>query len=316
MTAAAIGIFGFLYVSFQSDLAVAQHRISEGSHVLNTAYGPMQYADVDHGYPVLFVHGLGSDHALILSQVLLDQNNVRIIAPSMFGFLGTPVPPGASNASLASEADAYSSLLDRLNVTSRVAVIGYSAGGPSSIEFALRHADRTSSLILVSAIVHPIQPPSAMDINNQLHNAMLKSDFLMWLTMKYLQPTFVTFFAVTPALKAGLSAQDNAWVSNVVFPSLLPISEREPGISHHTTDFAQINYSLERIRVPTLIIDAKDDLGPPANAMFSTSPSHSAYAAEKIPNAVHIEYDTGGHLLLGHEREAKSAIMKFIDQNQ
>jgi pimeloyl-ACP methyl ester carboxylesterase len=138
----------------------------------------------------------------------------------------------------------------------------------------------------------------------------------MWLTTKYLQPTFVTFFAVTPELKAGLSPQDNAWVSNVVIPSLLPISEREPGISHHTTDFARINYPLEQIRVPTLIIDAKDDLGPPANAMFSTSPSHSAYAAEKTPNAVHIEYATGGHLLFGHEREAKAAIMKFIGQYQ
>lgn len=90
-----------LYMNFQTDSAAARERVIEGSQVINTASGPIEYADVGHGYPVLFVHGLGYDHALILSKAFLDQNNVRIIAPSMFGFLRTPLPAATSDPSLA-----------------------------------------------------------------------------------------------------------------------------------------------------------------------------------------------------------------------
>jgi pimeloyl-ACP methyl ester carboxylesterase len=48
----------------------------------------------------------------------------RFIAPSRFGYLGTPLPDGAIAES---QADAYLALFDHLAVD-RVVVVGYSAG--------------------------------------------------------------------------------------------------------------------------------------------------------------------------------------------
>lgn len=69
------------------------------------------------------------------------------------------------------------------------------------------------------------------------------------------------------------------------------ISQRQPGMLNDRIKFASINYPLEQINVPTLVVHAKDDI--------LVNPSHSLYAAEKIPNATHIEFDTGGRVLWG-----------------
>jgi pimeloyl-ACP methyl ester carboxylesterase len=72
-------------------------------------------------------------------------------------------------------------------------------------------------------------------------------------------------------------------------------------------NFASINYALKQISVPTLGIHATDDT--------LVNASHSLYAAEKIPNATHIEFDTGGHVLIGHHQDTKSATVDFLRQN-
>lgn len=135
----------------------------------------MEYAEAGKGYPVLVVHGAGGgyDQGLILSRIFLSED-FRVIAPSRFGFLRTPLP---ANASPAAQADAYIDLLDALNI-SKVAVVGISAGGPSSLEFALRHPDRVSGLVLVSAVVHKEKP---MDFMGKIvHEGIFNSDFLFW----------------------------------------------------------------------------------------------------------------------------------------
>lgn len=69
------------------------------------------------------------------------------LAPSLFGYLGSTLPEGATPAT---QADAFASLLDYLEV-SQVVLFGYSAGGPSAIQFALRHRDRTTALVLMAS---------------------------------------------------------------------------------------------------------------------------------------------------------------------
>jgi predicted alpha/beta-fold hydrolase len=70
-----------------------------------------------------------------------------------------------------------------------------------------------------------------------------------------------------------------------------PISQRQLGMLNDRINFSFLNYSLSKISVPTLIINAKDDT--------LVNPSHSEYAAQSIPGAMHIVFNTGGHLLLG-----------------
>jgi 2-hydroxy-6-oxonona-2,4-dienedioate hydrolase len=51
-------IFLAVYLAYLNDMNVARTRIATAK-VINTASGPIQYADVGHGNPVLVIHGAG-----------------------------------------------------------------------------------------------------------------------------------------------------------------------------------------------------------------------------------------------------------------
>jgi pimeloyl-ACP methyl ester carboxylesterase len=70
---------------------------------------------------------------------------VRLIAPSRFGHLRSPFPAEPSGER---QADHLACLLDALGVPA-AAVTGVSAGGVSVLHFAVRHAHRTTALVLV-----------------------------------------------------------------------------------------------------------------------------------------------------------------------
>jgi 2-hydroxy-6-oxonona-2,4-dienedioate hydrolase len=296
----------YLYQGYQADMAAALDRIATGGgQVISTAYGHLEYADVGSGYPILAIHGAGGgyDQGVIISEMLLGDNDFRVIAPSRFGFLNTPLPDREGNrpSSFAAQADAYADLLDKLNIK-KVAVFGFSAGGPSSIEFALRHPDKTSALVLVSAVVHKEPPMSSMD--DIIHNGLFKSDFAFWLLGKYFQPQLISFLGMTPEVQAKLTSDERSWLSDTLIPSMFPISQRQPGMVNDRINFASINYPLEQINVPTLVVNAKDDT--------LVNASHSLDAVQKIPNAKHIEYDSGGHVLMTHHQDTKSAIIDLV----
>jgi predicted alpha/beta-fold hydrolase len=68
---------------------------------------------------------------------------------------------------------------------------------------------------------------------------------------------------------------------------------------------ADVNYyRLEEIRVPTLIVHAKDD--PLA--------SHDAArrAADRIPGAHLVSPESGGHLILGHDDAVRIELAAFV----
>ena len=68
-------------------------------------------------------------------------------------------------------------------------------------------------------------------------------------------------------------------------------------------NFSFLNYSLNKLTVPTYIINAKDDT--------LINPSHSD-AAQNIPGAAHIVFNSGGHLLVGDQQKTKTAIIGFL----
>jgi hypothetical protein len=65
-------------------------------------------------------------------------------------------------------------------------------------------------------------------------------------------------------------------------------------------------YALEEIQAPTLVIDAADVVTFPG----------AKYTAEHIPRARFIPYETGGHVLLGHEVETRAAITDLLRQRR
>src|SRR5512132_3300427 len=113
---------------------------------LETRFGTIEYADQGEGVPLLVSHGVlgchvDTDHGWWAD---LAGPGFRVIGPSRFGYFGSTLPKGATPAD---QADAYALLLDHLGVD-RAVVIAFSAGSGAVLEFARRHPERVTGLIL------------------------------------------------------------------------------------------------------------------------------------------------------------------------
>lgn len=306
--AAAVAGLGAVTYFYQRDIREARARVASGSQIARTPCGPIEYAVAGDGPPVLVVHGAGGgyDQGLDFARPLVERG-FRIIAMSRFGYLRTPLP---AEAGPAAQADAHACLLDALKI-SRAAVVGISAGALSAQQFAIRHAARTTALVLVvpaayrPAAADAPPPAAATPTVVFVRDALLGSDFLFWAWIR-LSPESVTrvVLATDPALVAAASAAEQAEAA-MVREHILPVSPRRDGLVNEAKIMAALGpYPLERITAPTLAISAQDD-------GYGTYEA-ARYAAAHIPRARFLGYPTGGHLLVGHGREVADEIVGFL----
>jgi len=306
---AALG--GLLYSRYLHDIERARERIATGSQLADTPCGPIEYAVTGDGPPLLIVHGAGGgfDQGLDFSRPLVA-SGFRIIAMSRFGYLRTPLP---NDASAAAQADAHACLLDALNIR-RAAIIGASAGAPSSMQFALRHPGRITALVLLVPVAYvprddgaaPMQTPTGAVF---LFETVLKSDFLFWAATSFARETMVrAIIATPPAVVANAGADEQARIDEVLAHTL-PVSPRRLGLTNDARVIASLQrYELERIAVPTLAISLQDDL-------YGTF-AGARYTVEHIPRARFIGYPSGGHLWVGHQKEVVAEIVTFLKSNR
>lgn len=301
------GFFALVYANYQHDIHQAREHILVGSQIVETPCGPIEYAIAGDGPPVLVVHGAGGgyDQSMDASKALV-QSGFRVIAMSRFGYLRTPLP---ADASAVAQADAHACLIDALNVR-RAAVIGVSAGAPSSMQFALRHPERTAALVLLVPAVYVPRPGGAPPMRTPagtkfLLDTALQSDFLFWAAPQLARQTVIrALLATPPAVVENASADEQARVAQVL-GHILPVSPRRLGLLNDASVTSTLTrYELERIAVPTLILSVADDL-------FGTFEG-ARYSAEYIPRARFIGYPSGGHLWVGHQKEVISEITAFL----
>lgn len=290
-------------VRYRSAMRAARERIERsGSRVARTACGPIAYARAGDGYPVLVVHGNagGFDQGLLLADWTIDPG-FQVIAPSRFGYPGSPMP---SRASVAMQADACASLLDALGIE-QAAVVGYSAGSASAIQFAVRHPERVPALVLVE----PVAPGKGPVMPKPIFTVFFKSDFIYWATVTFFRPIIGGPWVGVPPGKR-LTPKDKADIRELLM-SLLPVSARVDGSSFDIyvstpglLSASESDYPFEKIRAPTLVVSAVDDplaLHENARALV-----------EKIPNARLQAVPGGGHMLLGHHEEVRQGITEFL----
>ena len=279
-----------IYTRYQRGIRAARERLQNlGSQVIETGCGPIEYAALGEGYPVLVIHGIfgGFDQGLVTARGQLGEGFRRIV-PSRFGYLRSPLPDGASPAT---QADAYACLLDALSIE-QAAIVATSAGGTSAIQFALRHPDRCSALVLVSStapgetVALPPEPVAKV---------MFRSDFAFWLLTTYFRPSMKSIMGVPKGFE--LTPQNEADIAETM-ETILPVNPRADGAlfdMYVSNPDINTGYPLEEIEVPVLIIHAVDD--PLA------SYDNARAMAQRIPDARLITVESGGHMLLGHEKD-------------
>lgn len=304
---AAAGVAGALaYSRYRRDLALAVGRVSQGSAMAQTACGPVEYASYGDGPAVLLVHGAGGGFDQLLDIAWeLAASGFRAITLSRFGYLRTPL---AEDASPQAQADAHAALLDALGIAA-AAIVGVSAGAPSSLQFALRHARRCRALaILVPLAYAPgraARPPSG--VARFMIEHALKWDFLYWAALN-LDPGLVleTILGTPRRVLAGVSARERARAEQMMW-NILPLSLRQQGMLNEAAIAASLEpYPLERIAAPTLVVSAADDL-------YGTYES-ARYTAERIPGARFVGFESGGHLMAGHGDTLTRELVSFLGE--
>ncbi|HEY5755147.1 MAG TPA: alpha/beta fold hydrolase [Steroidobacter sp.] len=212
--AAVAGLFaGVGYRRYQRDLRAARLRVSAGSVLVDTQAGPIEYAQQGHGKPLLVVHGAGGgfDQGLLFARGLAERD-FTVIAMSRFGYLRTPLPEDAAPQA---QADAHASLLDALQID-KATIIGVSAGAPSAIQFAIRHRQRCSGLVLLVPMIwapgdalRSVHKPARLAV--LMLRWLILSDPAYWMALRFARNLIIeTVLGTPPSLVKAASRSEQA----------------------------------------------------------------------------------------------------------
>lgn len=304
LTIATVGVAR----SFRSDMRSVEQRVTGGSKVIPTRFGPMEFAEQGQGPPLLMIHGTGGgfDQGLMFSEPVI-RNGVRVIAPSRFGYLRSSWPADPTSER---QADAFVALLDHLKLE-KVAVAGGSAGALAAVQFAMRHPERTSALILIvpAANVEGHDPNQMSPVQEWLVRRLLTSDFLFWAAKETMSKQLIDFLLATdPALLDEVPAAERERAYKIL-DQILPISRRSRGMLNDANLAGHpARIAFGQLRVPLLLLSADDD-------RFGTAATARAIARQ-VRGSRLIVYPTGGHIFLGHREDSGAEIARFIRDHQ
>lgn len=287
-------------MSYKQFMTTARDRLASTprSTMQVLGLGTVEYADDGSGAPALVSHPLfgGFDVGLGVGRTFLGPG-FRIVAPSRFGYLGSTLPAGAKPAE---QADVFASLLDTLGLK-RVIVLGYSAGGPSVIQFALRHPARVSALVLVASAL----PGEAGSPPEPVARLLFGSDLVFWLLGRGGPALTARILGMDKHVRPVGSQRD---AIDAAWTSLFPIAPRKHGVLHdlYISNPDVQDYPLEEIALPTLIVNARDD------AMSAYG--NAQRAALRIPDCRLVSFNRGGHLLLDDGDEVRNSVAEFLQE--
>ena len=292
---------------FDSDIAAASARAAQGSVLINTRCGPIEYQEAGTGTPLLMVHGSGGGHDQGMAfAAKLAQRGIRVIAMSRFGYLRTPMP---ADSSPAAQADAHVCLLDALGIA-KAAVLGGSAGGPSALQMAIRHPDRVSALVLLVPLAY--KPSTSADSAKPLAPwaeallmRLIGSDFLFWAGLHVARDQVIQYVLATPPEQVSAASPEERARVNAILDHILPVSSRAAGLRSDSVLGKSLGPSpLDKVRAPTLVVSVRDD-------GFGTYAS-AEYTASQIKGARFVGFEHGGHVWVGHDDEIQKEILNLI----
>jgi pimeloyl-ACP methyl ester carboxylesterase len=277
-----------------------------------TSLGPVEYAVVGAGAPVVVLHGSpGGIDAAALMAGFLPRDEISAILLSRPGYLGTEL---GERRTIDQQADLLAALLDHLGVE-RAGILSWSGGGPAGYRLAVCHPDRVAALAAFAAVSEAYHMPET-DLTTRL---MFTTGVGRWLLRLLATHQPKQYIAGLLSGEGSLTNEQLAQRVEEVFadpvkrdfvlalgPTASQDKTRRTGYLNDLDQFAAItSLELGKITAPTLIIQGSAD--------SDVSPTHSTFAAETIPGAELLTLDTGTHLALYTHPEAASTQSRVVD---
>ncbi len=276
-------------------------RRAISSQVVETAKGPIECSIVGKGPAVLIIHGCrgGYDQGLIATR-LANSRSFKFIALSRPGYLRTPLGVGKTPEA---QADSYAALLDALEIP-KTAIIGISAGGPSALQFALRHPERCWSLVTICAISQRLNEAEIMNCKSPLRRIFFATELvsrLAWTMLSLLKQKWLKMLAFTDRKDLeyegrAFSKEENLDVLLDLLRSFKKGSLRKTGLENDITQLTTMStYPLEDIKAPTMVMHGSADSLVPF--------THAEFIANTVPNARLLTVEEGDHLFFATNKQ-------------
>jgi pimeloyl-ACP methyl ester carboxylesterase len=255
-----------------------------GSKVIATRMGDVRYTDTGSGPAVLHSHGSpgGCDAGLAAFPELV-RDGFRIVTPSRPGFVGTSLP---GRESVEAQADLFAAFLDAMRID-RAALLAWSGGGPPALQFAIRHPDRISCLIMYAAV------SVRWDHRITRFEKFFMSNGGLWIINNMSAVSTRSFYkrmCEDMGLDADyvLSDPERVRSMELLMDKMSPADLRYDGSMNDAAQYSSMGrLPLERISCPALILHSPSDRQLPMN--------NGEFSASTIPGAESYFYEKGGH---------------------
>jgi len=139
-----------------------------------------------------------------------------------------------------------------------------------------------------------------------LMERLMASDFLFWASSHLLRARLVESVLGTPIEDVRSVPEPEQRRISEILDAILPVSLRAKGLLNEGAVVRALRpLPLERLTAPTLIASVEND----GYRTFAGA----RYTADQISGARFIGYARGGHMLVGHDQELMSEVVKFLD---
>ncbi|RVU35136.1 alpha/beta hydrolase [Hwanghaeella grinnelliae] len=180
----------------------------------------------------------------------------------------------------------------------RFPLLGISQGAAVSIEYAVRHPDRVSGLVLMGGYAAGWRHLASPEEQARREAVMTLTE-LGWGTDN---PAYRHIFSQTFMPEA--TAEDLAWFDEF---QRLTTSPRNAARFQDAFGYIDVRDRLKDVKAPTIVLHSKDDQRIPL--------STGRALASSIPNASFVPLDSRNHILVDHEpawRDSFTAVGRFM----
>lgn len=279
-----------------ASVAVADPPPADGPRAIARAIGfatagdgtRLYYEKIGSGPAIVFIHGLGGNHAVWFHQVPVFAERFTVITMSQRGFAPSTGRQDQYEAEVL--AGDLLAVLDACGARTAV-VVGQSMGGWTAMGLALRSPERVRALVFGDTVAGIDDPQVNAHLAKMVENAR---------TLAATPPPLGRHPALSPQFSAGDPAQAYLYqtLSSFGAPSPSAIAQQLAAVRFE-------NDKVSRLEVPALFVAGRDDTVFPA-ALIRQASTH-------VQGARMIEIDGAGHSpYFEKPSQWNEAVMSFL----